>query len=202
MRKTIRLPCRSRNECVNVLNEIISGNVIKGHFVKYYIQGRNLVIEIEGTPSAIERALMELRKLRYKEKQGVPPSSCLDINMVIKDLGKPFIPDALKVILEIKGFKVSLENNILRTNASKDVVYSISERLAKSLEELVAVKPKASSSAKKLITALSVLLNTDPLTLIEILKNKGCVVEKGHRLLVTKQWIDILKEILESSAPK
>ncbi|HDD26370.1 MAG TPA: DUF2067 domain-containing protein [Acidilobales archaeon] len=196
MRKTLRISCRSKDECLDLINELLASNVVKGRYVKWELKGKNLVIEIDAPPSRIDRVVLELKRLRGKGvKQGTHTG--ITVSELMKTVGKPFIPDALRVILKHSGYEVEIDGEVIRTNAPMDTLVKYATEVAKRLEELVFYKPKASASAKKLVTALSVLMGSDPFTVIEILKDMDYVIEKGHRLLVKKQWKEVLREVLK-----
>ena len=201
MRKTLRISCRSKDECLDLINELLASNVVKGRYVRWELKGRNLVIEIDAPPSRIDRVVLELKKLKGRSI-GQGPHTEVTVNELMKTIGKPFIPDALRVVLKHSGYEVEVVSGVIRTNAPTDILVKYATEVAKKLEELVFYKPKASTSAKKLVTALSVLMESDPYTVIEILKDMDYVIEEGHRLLVKKQWEKVLKEVLKRLAHK
>jgi len=201
MRKTLRISCRSKDECLDLINELLASNVVKGRYVRWELKGRNLVIEIDAPPSRIDRVVLELKKLKGRSI-GQGPHTEVTVNELMKTIGKPFIPDALRVVLKHSGYEVEVVSGVIRTNAPMDILVKYATEVAKKLEELVFYKPKASTSAKKLVTALSVLMESDPYTVIEILKDMDYVIEEGHRLLVKKQWEKVLKEVLKRLAHK
>ncbi len=192
------LSCEDRGKCLELIDSILNAKGVRASLIRAEVKGDKIVITVFGnkvealqTRYAVIRAYREWRRLNAWMKHG----KYVRLNDLIKVIGKPFPADALAEVLRILGSDAQVKGGVLYTNAPNDVVMNIARELAISLEQLIKVKPKASYSAKCLITSLSVLQNKSVHEIMEELKSEGFIEEEGHRLLVTSEWRSLLRKL-------
>lgn len=192
------LSCGDRSKCLELLDSILNAKGVRASLIRAEVKGDKIVITVFGnrveaiqTRYAVMMAYREWRRLNAWMERG----KYVRLNDLIKVIGKPFPADALAEVLRVLGSDTQVKGGILYTNAPNDVVINIARELAISLEQLIKVKPKASYSAKCLITSLSVLRNKSVQEIMEELKSEGFVEEEGHRLLVTSEWRSLLRKL-------
>jgi len=192
------LSCEEHSKCLELLDAILNAKGIHASLVKAEIKNAKIVVTVFGnkvealqTRYIIMRTYREWRRLITWKKYGKQ----LSLNTLIKAIGKPFPTDALVEVLKIMGSNTYVRSGILYTDASHDTVMKVAEELSTALERLVKIKPRASYSAKCLITALSVLQNKDVQEVLEELRNNELIKEEGHRLLATSEWRSLLRKL-------
>ncbi len=192
------LSCGGRSKCLELLDSILNAKGVRASLIRAEVKGDKIVITVFGnrvealqTRYAVLKAYREWRRLNAWMERG----KYIRLNDLIKTTGKPFPADALVEVLRILGSDAHVKGGVLHTNAPNDVVMNVARELATSLEQLIKIKPKASYSAKCLITSLSVLQNKSILEIIEELRNEGFIEEEGHRLLVTSEWRSLLRKL-------
>lgn len=192
------LSCGDRGKCLELLDSILNAKGVRASLIRAEVKGDKIVITVFGnrvealqTRYAILRAYREWRRLNAWMERG----EYVKLNDLIKIIGKPFPTDALVEVLRILGSDAHVKGGVLYANAPNDVVINIAKELAASLEQLIKVKPKASYSAKCLITSLAVLQSKSVQEIMEELRSEGFVEEEGHRLLVTSEWRSLLRKL-------
>ncbi len=194
----ITLNCGSKDECLDLLDYILNYRGIKGTYIMYSVDDGKLRIWVSGamseaviTKRVILKAYKEWKELKAWEK-GV---GSIDINLIMKLIGKPFVSEALVELLKILGYKAELKEGVLYTNASSNDVLELARELSSSLEKLVKFRPKASYASKALITAYATLKGADPLEVIKELEGAGVLEVRGHKVLVKEEWRNLLRRL-------
>jgi len=192
------LSCGERSKCLELLDSILNAKGVRASLMRAEVKGDKVVITVFGnrvealqTRYAIMRAYKEWKRLNTWMRRG----EYIKLNDLIKTVGKPLPTDALVEVLRILGNDAHVRGGVLYTNAPSDVVLNVARELAVALEQLIKVKPRASYSAKCLITSLSVLQNKSIQEVMEELKNGDFVKEDGYRLLVTSEWRSLLRKL-------
>jgi len=196
----LSLNCGSIDDCIDLANFILDYKGVNASLIKYEVKRGCLEISIFGTniektsvKVAILEAYREWKHITLWRKEGKE----IEIEYLIKIVGKPFITDALNEVLNIIGIKAKIRNKRLICNANWDTIYSIATKLAHALEELIRKYPKASHSAKALVTSYMVLTDIDVNEAINHLREVNAITISGHRVLVKKEWRHLLRELLE-----
>jgi len=192
------LSCGERSKCLELLDYILNAKGVRTSLMRAEVKGDKIVITVFGnrvealqTRYAIMRACKEWKRLNTWMRRG----EYVKLNDLIKAVGKPLPADALVEVLRILGNNARVEGGVLYTNTPSDVVLDIARELATTLEQLIKVKPKASYSAKCLITSLSVLRNKSIQEVMKELKNRGFIKEDKHKLLVSSEWRSLLRKL-------
>ncbi len=200
----LSLPCGSKEDCLELAEHILRARGVNASLLKYEIRGGSLTITVFGSSiektacrNAILRAFREWREIKGW-RSGTPRGhSKIRLNYLMRLVGKPFITDALVETLRHLGYEASVEGDYLVSNVRWEVVVDLASKLGSKLEELVRLKPRASHSAKALITAASVLLDMKVGVLVEELRSRGVLREEGPRLTLRREWRNLLKELLK-----
>ncbi len=192
------LSCGERSKCLELLDSILNAKGVHASLIRAEVKDNKIVVTVFGnrvealqTRHAVIRAYREWKRLDTWMRQG----EYIKLNDLIRATGRPLPTDALVEVLRILGNDAHVKEGVLYTNASSDVILNVARELAIALDQLIKVKPKASYSAKCLITSLSVLQNKSVQEVMEELRNEGFVVEEGHRLLVTSEWRSLLRKL-------
>ncbi len=169
--------CPSKEFCQELLNILLEN--LPSYNMYYRIRNNKIEITITGLKSDISyvwsmiKTYKQLLMTTYsKDKEGLLG---LPIKYIVMNIRKTFPPDILVTLLSLKGFKAILENDIIKTNASKDEVFHLADMVADILQEL---KYRAlGKSTKKIIVTASILLNKSVNDAIEFLKETGILEE-------------------------
>ena len=196
----LSLSCRNMKDCIDLANFILNYRGVNASLIKYEVKRGCLEIVIFGTnvekisvKSAILKAYKEWKSITSWRRGG----RIIEIQYLMKIVGKPFITDALIEVLNLTGIKAEIKNECILSEGSWDAVFSFAARLAQALEELVHKYPKASHSAKALITSYAVLTDTSIDQSIDYLREVNAIEISGHRVLVKKEWRHLLRELLQ-----
>jgi hypothetical protein len=202
MEAKVALNCSSLNECIELAEFVINYRNVNSSLIKYDIKGSKLIIEILGqsievtkTKTAVFKAYREWKRIRSWKRKGV---KVIILSDLMRTISKPFLSDALVEVLKILGYQATLSGDKLITNAPGKEVVELSTKLADSLEELIKLKPKASRSAKALITSLKILTDMDIKYLLNYLEQLKYIELKEHRVIIKKEWRDLLREIIRN----
>ncbi|RLG77483.1 MAG: hypothetical protein DRO14_02260 [Thermoprotei archaeon] len=196
----LSLSCRNVNDCIDLTNFILNYRGVNASLIKYEIKRGCLEITIFGTN--VEKANVKSAVLKaYREWKSITSwkrgSKVIEVRYLMKMVGKPFITDALIEVLNFTGIKAEIKNGCILSEGSWDAVFSFAARLAQALEELTRKYPKASHSAKALITSYAVLADTSIDQAIDYLREVNAIEISGHRVLVKQEWRHLLRELLQ-----
>jgi len=195
----IALNCYNKELCLALAEFILSAKGVKADTISYSLRtSHTLDIKVTApsseafiTKRAIISAYREWVKLTvWKHGRGSG-----DIRSIVKLAGKPFILDALVEVLRHLGYEAKIVNNELRSKASWDTILEIASLLANRLEELVKLKPRASYSAKALITSYSVLAGCDIGNALKKLEDLGFIKITDYRIVVSGEWRGLLRKL-------
>ncbi len=196
---SIVLKCGDKSSCIELAEYILKYRGIKADQIIYRVSNGDLVlrlagskVEITSTKRVIMKAYKEWRQLRAWSKG----ANVIDVSLLMRLVKKPFIVDALVEVLKILGYEAKTESGKLFTNAPQDVVTDVASGLASKLEELVKYKPKASATAKALITAYAYLTDKDVSTVLKELEISKAITVDSYRVLVKKEWRSLLRRLL------
>ncbi len=169
--------CPSEDFCQELLNILLEN--LPSYNMYYRIRNNKIEITITGLKSDINHVWSMIKTYKQllmttysKDKKGL---LSLPIKYIVMNIRKTFPPDILVTLLSLKGYKAILENDIIKTNASKDEVFNLADVVADILQEL---KYRAlGKSTKKIVTIASILLNKSVNDAIEFLKESGILEE-------------------------
>ncbi len=162
--------CPSEDFCQELLNILLEN--LPSYNMYYRIRNNKIEITITGLKSDINHAWSMIKTFKQllmatynKDREGL---LSLPVKYIVMNIRKTFPPDLLVSLLSLKGYKASLEDDIIKTNASKGEVFDLASTIADLLQEL---KYRAlGKSTKKIIVITSVLLSKSIDDSIEFLK--------------------------------
>ena len=196
------LNCGNREYCIELAEYILKYRGIKADQIVYRVNNGSLILRITGSKVEItntKRIIMKAYREWRQLKAWYRGSKAIDVTLLMKLIRKPFIIDALIEVLKILGYEVKLDSNKLFTNAPQDLVMNVASGLASKLEELVKYKPKASYTAKALVTAYAYLIDKDVNSVIKELEARKALMVESYKVLVKKEWRSLLRKLLIES---
>ena len=196
----LTLSCKDLRDCLDLANFILNYKGVNASLIKYEVRKGCLEIAVFGTN--VEKASVKAAILKaYKEWKSITSwkrgSNVIEVQHLIKLVGKPFITEALVEALNLTGIKAKLKNGYLISEGKWNEILALATKLAHALEELVHVYPKASYSAKALITSFATLTNTEIKQVVNYLRDIKVIEIHGHRVVVKKEWRHLLRELLQ-----
>jgi len=202
MKVKLSLRCIDLDRCADLIQHILTAKGVKSRLIKYSIVGNSkLEVLVSGSATDVERVKDVILSTysTWRMRHTYSRKGIYVVNDIMRDIGKPFITDSLAEVLKLKGYECKLVGDKLLTNAPKEEVYNAAELIALALNNIVKIKPKAQTSAKKLISALAAYASlTDINELIGMLKELGYVREvDNYDIAVTKDWRSLLREVVE-----
>lgn len=193
----IVLHCRTPKECLELVEYITSQRGVATAHVSYEVRGGSVIIRIYGpgvevarVKNIVRKAFAEWSTAKAWEK-GV---GRIPLGLLAKRVGKPFISDALVEVLKVLGHRADIVGDELVTDAPPTLVEEVAAGLAEKLRELNALKPKASRTAKALITAYAFLAGVGALQAMNELEESGAITVEGHRVVPRGEWRALLRK--------
>ncbi len=194
----LTLGCGDRDGCLELLETILKAKGVRAEMINGEIRDCKLVITITGNKLEIHQTRRAIRKV-YREwrefREWLKGRECISINNLMRIVNNPFPSDALAEVLSIMGWKTVVKGGEVCTNADRELLIGVCRELANALKALVKFKPKASYTAKCLITSASVLTNKPVQEVMSELINKGFLTEEGPRLITTSEWRSLLRKL-------
>jgi len=198
----VNLKCEGRDECLELVEYIMNYRGVKAKSLIYEVGNESVIIEINGPRIEVvttKRVIMKAYREWMKIKAWSRGSGSIEIQTLMRIVGKPFVGDALVEVLKHLGYEAEIKRGTLISNAPSDIVIDVAKALSQKLEELVTYKPRASITAKALITAYAYLTSMNAKNALKVLEESGALRINGHRVLVTKEWRSLLRRLISSS---
>jgi len=198
----VNLKCEGRDECLELVEYIMNYRGVKAKSLVYEVGNGSVIIEINGPKIEVvttKRVIMKVYREWMKIKAWNMGSGSIEIQTLMRIVGKPFVSDALIEVLKHLGYEAEIKGGTLISNAPSDIVIDVAKTLSQKLEELVTYKPRASITAKALITAYAYLTSMNAKNALKVLEESGALRVNGHRILVTKEWRSLLRRLISSS---
>ena len=198
----ISLKCEGRNECLELAEYIMNYRGVKAKSLIYEVSNGSVIIEISGPKVEVvttKRIIMGAYREWMKIKAWSKGSGSIEIQTLMRIVGKPFVSDALAEVLKFLGYEAEIKGGTLFSSAPSDIIINVAKALSQKLEELVMYKPRASITAKALITAYAYLTSMNAKDALKALEESGALRVNGHRVLVTKEWRSLLRRLISSS---
>ncbi len=193
----IVLHCRRPEECIELVEYITSQRGVATAHVSYEVRGRSIIVRVYGpgvevarVKSIVRKAFTEWRTAKAWERG----AGRIPLGLLTKRVGKPFISDALAEMLKILGYRADIVGDELVTDAPPSLVEEVATGLAEKLRELNVFKPKASRTAKALITAYAFLTGVGALQAMSELEERGAIIVEGHRVVPRGEWRALLRK--------
>ena len=169
--------CPSEDFCQELLSILLEN--LPSYNMYYRIRNNKIEIHVTGLKTEINHVWSMIKTYKQmlmntymKDEKGL---SNIPVKYIVMHIRKTFPPDILVTILSIKGYKAVIEGEIIKTNASKNEVFTLANMIADRIEEL---KYRAiGRNTKKIIVTTSILLNKNIDETIEVLKNKDILEE-------------------------
>jgi len=130
VKRRFRVKCVDE-PCEKLAERISDGISIAGEY-SVTIQDGFVTVEFYGYESEIKKAWNKIKSMLAGSPKVEKGVFVYDVNAVFKDIGSTFPPRVLVEVLRRQGFTAVLsgEGDKIRTNASRQTVYSISSRIA------------------------------------------------------------------------
>lgn len=192
--------CKGKEECVELIDHLTRAKGVNASIIRYKIRNSSVQIVIFGSSVEAHETRRALIKA-YKEwrilKGWMSKGEYITSNQLIRFVGKPFPIDALIEVLKVLGYGARKDGeHIIFSGVDWNYVMSVAQKLAELLELLARVKPKATYSAKCLITAFSFLEGVSIESALQILKEKGVLKEEGVKLETVGEWRSLLRKLV------
>ncbi len=202
MNTRLSFHCRNRDECLDLAEHL--SKIKKGSTPFIALQVRNNTVNITVSGSITEEKLIKNNLAEaYKEwKSAVGlnkgSNKVVTLRELMKLTGKPFPVDALVEVLKLRGVAARKEGErlILPPNIKGDEVIDIAIKLSELLQELNKLKPKASRTAKQLITAYSFAVGLNCEEGLNQLENRGALKVDGPRVTPSGEWRSLLRKLI------
>ena len=169
--------CPSEDFCQELLNILLEN--LPSYNMYYRIRNNKIEITITGLKSdtnyvwSMIKTYKQLLTITYgRDKKGL---HSLPIKYIVMNIRKTFPPDVIVTLLSLKGYKAVLENDVIKTDASKSEVFDLANTVADILQELK--YRTLGKNTKKIIVIASILLNRPVNDAIEFLKETGIIEE-------------------------
>jgi len=193
----IVLRCRSPEECLELVEFITAQKGVATAHVSYEVKGRSVIIRVYGPGVEVARVRGVVRKA-YAEwstaKAWEKGAGRVPLSLLSKRVGKPFVSDALAEVLKLLGYRAEIIGDEIVTDAPPAVVEEVAAGLAEKLKELNVFKPRASRTAKALITAYAFLAGISSLQAMSELEREGAIAVDGHRVVPKGEWRALLRK--------
>ncbi len=193
----IVLHCRTPEECLELVEHIISQKGVATAHVSYEIKGRSVIIRVYGPGVEVARVRNIVRNAFAEwntAKAWERGAGRIPLSLLAKRVGRPFISDALVEVLKILGHKAEIVGDELVTDAPPTLVEEVANGLAEKLRELNVFKPRASRTAKALITAYAFLTGVGALQAMSELEGRDAIAVEGHRVVPKGEWRALLRK--------
>ncbi len=193
----IVLHCRTPEECLELVEYITEQRGVATAHVSYEVRGRSVIIRVYGPGVEVARVRNIVRKAFTEwstAKAWEKGAGRIPLGLLAKRVGKPFISDALAEVLKILGYRADIVGDELVTNTPPVLVEEVAAGLAEKLRELNMFKPRASRTAKALITAYAFLTGVGALQAMSELEERGAIAVEGHRVVPRGEWRALLRK--------
>ncbi len=152
--------CPSEEFCRELLSMLLEN--LPSYNMYYRVRNNKIEINITGLKSDINYVWSMIKMYKQllmstytRDKEGL---TNLPVKYIVMNIHKTFPPDILTTLLTIKGYKAKIEDDTIRTNASKEEVFRLAEAIADRIQEL---KYRVIGKiAKKIIVITSILFDT------------------------------------------
>jgi len=116
------------------------------------------------------------------------------IDVLVREAGRTFPPEALVCALELRGYKAEIDNGVLKTTASADAVIELARRIGETIDEL---KYRVKGTAiKRLIAAVAVGLDVDVDKVLEFgLKMRVFEENEEGKIELREEWRKALRKL-------
>ena len=160
-----------------------------------YSKGK-LYVELVGTEAQMRESWARLRNvvaelwgLHSLRVRGEAP-----IDVLVKEAGRTFPPEALVYALELRGYKAEISDGVLRTTAPADIVIELARRIGEIVDEL---KYRVKGTAiKRLIAAVAAGLDVDVDKVLEFgLKMRVFEENEEGKIELREEWRRALRKL-------
>jgi len=160
-----------------------------------YSKGK-LYVELVGTEAQMRESWARLRNvvaelwgLHSLRVRGEAP-----IDVLVKEAGRTFPPEALVYALELRGYKAEISDGVLRTTAPADTVIELARRIGEIVDEL---KYRVKGTAiKRLIAAVAAGLDVDVDKVLEFgLKMRVFEENEEGKIELREEWRRALRKL-------
>lgn len=160
-----------------------------------YSKGK-LYVELVGTEAQMRETWTRLRNIiaelwglySLKVRGEVP------IDVLVREAGRTFPPEALVCALELRGYKAEIDDGVLKTTASADVVIELARRIGEVIDEL---KYRVRGTAiKRLVAAVAAGLDVDVDKVLEFgLKMRVFEENEEGKIELREEWRRALRKL-------
>ncbi len=189
------IPCR-KDECIKLV-ELIRENIslpeavieVEEHGIRIRLYGYKT--DIKNSWNRIKRVLKIYRESILKTPLGYKYS----IESIVASIRKTFPPQILAKVLEKKGYTAKYSEGYIETNASREEVEEIANRIADVIQEIRFDAP--STTTKYFIATASVVEDKDPREVIDEAIELGLLYrDEDDKVRLRLEWRQALDKYL------
>ena len=163
-----------------------------------------MYIRIWGTEAQIRESWFRVRGTIAElwELHNLATAGKASIDVIVKEIGRTFPPEALVYALKLKGYSASYDNetNTVATNAPLNVVIETAKRIAEIIDSL-AYRTKG-TAIKRLIAAVAAGLDEDIDRVIEYGLRMRIFTEEDERIVLREEWRRAVRKLAVMLKPQ
>ena len=198
IKKRFYIKCNG-DECFK-LAEIIKTNMVSKEST-IIIKDNGIVIELYGYKTDIKNTWLKIKRLLsiYKATYSREGRNVYPLEHIVSLSRKTFPPRLLVEILKYQGYMAEYKDGNIISNADLEHIVKLVNRINELINDLrYTVK---GTTSKYFLVAASILLNTDPMSIIEHSLNKGLMIQdQDGKPCLRVEWRQALSKILRSFA--
>jgi len=180
---------------------------LRTSYAEIAIRGGKAFIVIVGTDAQIKESWLRVRNV-LSQLWGLhmlQTSKEVPIEVVAREAGRTFPPEALVYALRLRGYNAELSDDkqLIYTNAPPDEVVALAKSIAETLDS---IKFRVrGAAAKRLVAAISAGLGIEPTKVIEVAMEAGVLIESEDGVRLREEWRRGLRKlalVLRPEAPE
>jgi len=190
----VKLPPTARRDIDRFLERL--SKALIGEIARMKLAGDMLKIEVYGSKTLAKATAARVRRLLREYSAPRAPSGDIVYRpqRLFREAGLAIPLDVLVEVLKASGYRASLEDSGLKTNAPEDEVFSAAAAIAQAVKEAATLE--ATRTAKKLLAALSALRGVSLLQALDEALDAGALEEDDEgKLHVVGDWREWVKRL-------
>ncbi|ALU12403.1 hypothetical protein EYM_03400 [Ignicoccus islandicus DSM 13165] len=195
IKKRLVVKCRSNESCLELLNKITEN--VSSRFLKSEIKGNTLQLEVIGLPYELKEIKYDIEMLKKEiESKHIKGNKYIKLHELGKLFHGTISIEVLSTVLKSRGYYVEVDDDKLYTNAPMDIIEEIVKK-SKEIQEDEVVKYKLSSAAKRVVITLSLITDTPPNEVIELLKSQGFLEQGSFRYQLKENANAVINKLMK-----
>jgi len=192
--RSITIDCGNKERCLEFMHRIEEELSSKTTVVAQLSHTMKLSIKVIGLEPDVKETIKAIRDL-YAELvriEKLKPSRGVDIDQLVKDVGKPIQPDILVEVLNRNGIVAKQHGKLIIADCDYSTLLDYAKSVSMAVERVS--KLPLAYSAKKLVAAAVALTNNHPEEIVMLTLEAGLIDEEGN---LRMKWNEALKVLLE-----